>query len=173
MTACALMVCMSEMLAENPFASLCRYGAEFVGPVFILCQNTHADQSRPHQDSCACQHLLHVQLLIVWDPATQAGVKLISLPSKRLGLYTAAASTIIARSDSNGEDLEAFAGAGMSHSIVACDFLVCTHHAVHHLLCTCHIHSGSEGNSVCPCDPGREAALRFEQLSARFCQGLS
>ena len=48
----------------------------------------------------------------------QAGVKLISLPSKRLGLFTAAASTIIARSDSNGEDLEAFAGAGMwTHSI--------------------------------------------------------
>ena len=77
---------------------------------------------------------MHVQLLIVWDPATQAGVKLISLPSKRLGLYTAAASTIIARSDSNGEDLEAFAGAGMSHPIVACGFLVCTHHAVH---CPC------------------------------------
>ena len=65
------------------------------------------------------------------DPATQAGVKLISLPSKRLGLYTAAASTIIARSDSNGEDLEAFAGAGMSYHIVACEcFHVCTHHAV-------------------------------------------
>ena len=43
----------------------------------------------------------------------QAGVQLISLPSKRLGLYTTAAATIIARSDSNGEDLEAFAGAGM------------------------------------------------------------
>lgn len=72
-------------------------------------------------------------MLTVWDPATQAGVKLISLPSKRLGLYTAAASTIIARSDSNGEDLEAFAGAGTSHYIVACEhFLVCTHHAVHH-----------------------------------------
>lgn len=42
-------------------------------------------------------------------------MKLISLPSKRLGLFTAAARTIIARSDSNGEDLEAFAGAGMSH----------------------------------------------------------
>ena len=50
---------------------------------------------------------------------TQAGVKLISLPSKRLGLFTAAASTIIARSDSNGEDLEAFAGAGMSYHIAA------------------------------------------------------
>lgn len=44
----------------------------------------------------------------------QAGVQLISLPSKRLGLYTTAATTIIARSDSNGEDLEAFAGAGMN-----------------------------------------------------------
>jgi len=60
-------------------------------------------------------------------------VKLISLPSKRLGLYTTAASTIIARSDSNGEDLEAFAGAGMSHSVVACDFdfLMCTLNLVH------------------------------------------
>ncbi|DBB11157.1 TPA: Phosphoglucan, water dikinase, chloroplastic [Trebouxia sp. C0006] len=50
-------------------------------------------------------------------PGQQAGVKLISLPSKRLGLFTAAARTIIARSDSNGEDLEAFAGAGLYDSI--------------------------------------------------------
>ena len=77
---------------------------------------------------------MHVRLLIVWDPATQAGVKLISMPSKRLGLYTAAASTIIARSDSNGEDLEAFAGAGMLHSSFTCHCYVCTHHAVH---CCC------------------------------------
>lgn len=84
--------------------------------------------------TCA-YHLLHVKSLTVWDPATQAGVKLISLPSKRLGLYTAAASTIIARSDSNGEDLEAFAGAGMLHSTVACDFVVCMHYVVHRVLC--------------------------------------
>ena len=52
--------------------------------------------------------------MMLWVQAgVQAGVQLISLPSKRLGLYTTAATTIIARSDSNGEDLEAFAGAGM------------------------------------------------------------
>ncbi len=40
-----------------------------------------------------------------------ADVRLASLPSKRLGLF-AAQPSLIARSDSNGEDLEAFAGAG-------------------------------------------------------------
>lgn len=59
-----------------------------------------------------------VYCVLVLCTATQAGVKLISLPSKRLGLYTTAASTIIARSDSNGEDLEAFAGAGMQTSFI-------------------------------------------------------
>ena len=34
------------------------------------------------------------------------------LPSKRLGLFAAAGGALIVRSDSNGEDLEAFAGAG-------------------------------------------------------------
>ena len=42
---------------------------------------------------------------------TNADVRLASLPSKRLGLF-AAQPSLIARSDSNGEDLEAFAGAG-------------------------------------------------------------
>ncbi|KAL3153554.1 Phosphoglucan, water dikinase, chloroplastic [Trebouxia sp. C0009 RCD-2024] len=50
-------------------------------------------------------------------PGQKAGVQLISLPSKRLGLHTTAATTIIARSDSSGEDLEAFAGAGLYDSI--------------------------------------------------------
>jgi hypothetical protein len=40
-------------------------------------------------------------------------VELLSLPSKRCGLFSpAGVSNLIARSDSNGEDLEAFAGAG-------------------------------------------------------------
>ena len=102
---------------------------------------------------------------------TQAGVKLISLPSKRLGLFTAAASTIIARSDSNGEDLEAFAGAGMSHHIVACEcFLVCTPHAVHRR-CALVIFSRFLGVIVYACVI--LAALHVAQLSAHFCQGLS
>ena len=46
--------------------------------------------------------------------STVAQVSLTALPSKRLGLF-AADGTLIARSDSNGEDLEAFAGAGMHH----------------------------------------------------------
>ena len=37
--------------------------------------------------------------------------KILSLPAKRDGLFAPAAS-LIARSDSNGEDLEGFAGAG-------------------------------------------------------------
>lgn len=36
------------------------------------------------------------------------------LPSKRLGLFAAPGGALIVRSDSNGEDLESFAGAGMS-----------------------------------------------------------
>jgi hypothetical protein len=36
-----------------------------------------------------------------------------SLPSKRVGLYAPHGGTLIARSDTNGEDLEAFAGAGL------------------------------------------------------------
>lgn len=52
-------------------------------------------------------HCIHAKHLFV-----QAEVKVMSLPSKLQGLYTVSGSTIIARSDSNGEDLEAFAGAG-------------------------------------------------------------
>lgn len=45
-------------------------------------------------------------------------VELLSLPSKRVGLYPdSALPLLIARSDSNGEDLEAFAGAGLYESI--------------------------------------------------------
>ena len=44
-----------------------------------------------------------------------ANVTLLSLPSKRLGMFSPRGlSNLIARSDSNGEDLEAFAGAGES-----------------------------------------------------------
>ena len=40
-------------------------------------------------------------------------MELLALPSKRVGLFTdPALASLIARSDSNGEDLESFAGAG-------------------------------------------------------------
>lgn len=43
----------------------------------------------------------------------QPKVSLLSLPSKRVGLFSPrGGSNVIFRSDSNGEDLEAFAGAG-------------------------------------------------------------
>ena len=52
------------------------------------------------------------------DAASTPAVQLLSLPSKRVGLFSdPAASNLIARSDSNGEDLEAFAGAG-THLLV-------------------------------------------------------
>ena len=52
------------------------------------------------------------------NAASAAAVKLLSLPSKRVGLFSDPdASNLIARSDSNGEDLEAFAGAG-THLLV-------------------------------------------------------
>ncbi len=38
---------------------------------------------------------------------------LLSLPSKRTALRAPPGGTLIARSDTNGEDLEAFAGAGL------------------------------------------------------------
>ncbi|KAF8071284.1 R1 [Scenedesmus sp. PABB004] len=43
--------------------------------------------------------------------------QLLSLPSKRVGLYAPPGGTLIARSDTNGEDLEAFAGAGLYDSV--------------------------------------------------------
>ena len=58
------------------------------------------------------QPYLLLRLLLNLCCVAQADVKIMSLPSKRQGLYTVTGSTIIARSDSNGEDLEAFAGAG-------------------------------------------------------------
>lgn len=48
---------------------------------------------------------------------------LLSLPGKRTGLFSSAAGNVIARSDSNGEDLEAFAGAGKNlflNSLICC-----------------------------------------------------
>eukprot|EP00879_Flechtneria_rotunda_P013885 GHRR01014501.1.p1 GENE.GHRR01014501.1~~GHRR01014501.1.p1 ORF type:complete len:183 (+),score=53.76 GHRR01014501.1:675-1223(+) len=41
----------------------------------------------------------------------------LSLPSKRLALYAPPGGTLIARSDTNGEDLDAFAGAGLYDSV--------------------------------------------------------
>ena len=38
-----------------------------------------------------------------------------ALPSKRVGFFAPSSGALIARSDSNGEDLEAFAGAGDSY----------------------------------------------------------
>eukprot|EP00775_Hariotina_reticulata_P004810 gene4810-5058_t len=44
-------------------------------------------------------------------------LQLLALPSKRLGLFTAEQGTLIARSDTNGEDLAGYAGAGLYDSI--------------------------------------------------------
>jgi alpha-glucan,water dikinase len=41
----------------------------------------------------------------------------LALPSKRVGLFAPHGGTLIARSDTNGEDLEAFAGAGLYDSV--------------------------------------------------------
>ncbi|KAK9862996.1 hypothetical protein WJX84_004122 [Apatococcus fuscideae] len=49
-------------------------------------------------------------------PEESSEPKILSLPAKRDGLFAVAAS-LIARSDSNGEDLEGFAGAGLYDSI--------------------------------------------------------
>jgi alpha-glucan,water dikinase len=39
--------------------------------------------------------------------------QLLALPSKREGLFAPEEGTLIARSDTNGEDLEGYAGAGL------------------------------------------------------------
>jgi CRISPR/Cas system-associated protein Csx1 len=46
-------------------------------------------------------------------------ITLRSLPSKLRGHFAPSGGTVIARSDSNGEDLEDFAGAGLYDSITA------------------------------------------------------
>lgn len=46
-------------------------------------------------------------------PPGSSQPELHSLPSKRVGLFAPHGGTLIARSDTNGEDLEAFAGAGL------------------------------------------------------------
>lgn len=51
-------------------------------------------------------------------PATAPAPAVTALPSKRVGLFPDAAHLpLIARSDSNGEDLEAYAGAGLYESV--------------------------------------------------------
>ncbi len=40
-------------------------------------------------------------------------LQLLALPSKRQGLFAPEEGTLIARSDTNGEDLEGYAGAGL------------------------------------------------------------
>ncbi len=50
-------------------------------------------------------------------PAGSTDAELLSLPSKRAGLYAPPQGTLIARSDTNGEDLESFAGAGLYDSV--------------------------------------------------------
>jgi len=53
-------------------------------------------------------------LSFVWDKPTQK-VSILSYPSKSIGLY---GSGLIFRSDSNGEDLEGYAGAGLYDSVL-------------------------------------------------------
>jgi len=53
-------------------------------------------------------------LSFIWDKGTQKATML-SYPSKSLGLY---GSGLIFRSDSNGEDLEGYAGAGLYDSVL-------------------------------------------------------
>ncbi len=46
---------------------------------------------------------------------------MLCLPSKRTALFAPLGGTLIARSDTNGEDLEGFAGAGLYDSVAAVD----------------------------------------------------
>jgi alpha-glucan,water dikinase len=69
-----------------------------------------------HRCHCCC--LLQVgnypgRALSFSDSPGAPEPQLLSLPSKRVALYAPQGGTLIARSDTNGEDLEAFAGAGL------------------------------------------------------------
>lgn len=44
--------------------------------------------------------------------------QVLTYPSKRVGLFAPASASLIVRSDSNGEDLETFAGAGLYDSVL-------------------------------------------------------
>ena len=44
-------------------------------------------------------------------------MKVTGFPSKRLGVFLTEGDSLIFRSDSNGEDLEGFAGAGLYDSV--------------------------------------------------------
>ena len=52
-------------------------------------------------------------------------LQVLALPAKRVGFF-AVNGALIARSDSNGEDLEAFAGAGERPSPLPLQLLCCT-----------------------------------------------
>ena len=53
-----------------------------------------------------------------FSSSAEEGTRLLALPSKREALYSpAGAANLIARSDSNGEDLHEFAGAGLYDSV--------------------------------------------------------
>jgi alpha-glucan,water dikinase len=47
------------------------------------------------------------------DKPDGSEMQLLALPSKRQGLFVPAGGTLIARSDTNGEDLAGYAGAGL------------------------------------------------------------
>jgi len=47
-----------------------------------------------------------------------SNLEIMSAPSKRTALYSPSADAVIARSDSNAEDLEGFAGAGLYDSVI-------------------------------------------------------
>lgn len=47
------------------------------------------------------------------DRPDGSDMQLLALPSKRQGLFVPAEGTLIARSDTNGEDLDGYAGAGL------------------------------------------------------------
>lgn len=61
----------------------------------------------------ACQVGNYPGRALSFSGAPGGGAALLSLPSKALALYAPPGGTLIARSDTNGEDLEAFAGAGL------------------------------------------------------------
>ena len=51
-------------------------------------------------------------------------LQLLALPSKRQGLFAPVEGTLIARSDTNGEDLEGYAGAGL-YDRYGCTLFLC------------------------------------------------
>jgi hypothetical protein len=87
---------------------------------FAACEAAAAAVLRAARLQPRTQPLTHHHPLPL-PPEGAGGPQLLCLTSKRTALFAPLGGTLIARSDTNGEDLEGFAGAGLYDSVAAVD----------------------------------------------------